>query len=176
MASSKLRCAANIDPDEVNWARYFFTTDIGYVPEQYTRDYRRDRKGAQDLYGVFTPLTEQDLKRQEQKLAEKYAINIDTDFDPFAGVFSDADSPPHMVPIGFFEDEHRRELRYKLHRRTNFVFLPPDCGPAPPPQVVLCEPPPPPSPTEQEQALFLATCMVFFDEPMNEPFGSCVAS
>lgn len=171
--ASKLREAANIDPAQVNWARYFYTTEIGYVPERHTRDYRRDTNEARELYGIFTPLTEQDLDIMDKKRAERYSINIDTDFDPFTGLLFD--SPTPMVPLDPFEDECRRELRGKLKSRVQFVFLGADpCTAA---ATELCQVdslslgeaarsvyvPPPPSPTEQEQALFLAACMRLFD-------------
>ena len=61
--------------------RYLFQTKIGHVHPAFYLDVHRDSAEAQELYEVFTPITPQETLLENQRLAKKYAMNIETVLD-----------------------------------------------------------------------------------------------
>ena len=59
--------------------RFLFGAKIGFVSQQFYYDTTVDSPAAQELYGVFTPLTRGDLMLKQAKHAKKLAVHIETD-------------------------------------------------------------------------------------------------
>ena len=59
--------------------RFLFGAKIGFVTQQFYYDKAVDTPAAQELYGVFTPLTREDLFLKRARLSQKIAVHVETD-------------------------------------------------------------------------------------------------